>query len=127
MLDDGANHRVPDVEVDDALVRQAHLLRVALDLLGAFGRDLHAQLHLALLAVLLEGDAVVVLGVALDGDGGGVELLGPQLLDLLDLVLEVLVLVLGEHVLELVGEVLLAVLEVDLEGVAVERVGVGVG
>lgn len=127
MLDDCANHGVPDVEVDDALVGQTHLLGVALDLLGPLRWDLHPQLHLPLLPVLLQRDPVVILGIALNSDGGGVELFGPEFLYLLDLVLEVLVLVLREHVLELVVEVLLAVLEIDLEGVAIESIGIGVG
>lgn len=127
MLDDCANHGVPDVQVDDALVGQTHLLRVAFDLLSPLRRDFHPELHLPLLAVLFERDAVVVLGIAFYGDGGGVELFSPEFLYLLDLVLEVLVLVLREHVLELVVEVLLTVLQVYFEGVAIERISVGVG
>lgn len=101
---------------------KTHFLGISLYFLGAFRRYLHPQLHFPLLSVFLQRNAVVVLGISLNSDGGGVELFGPEFLYLLDLVLEVLVLVLGEHVLELVVEILLAVLEVDLESIAVQRV-----
>jgi len=125
--DYGADHGVPDVETDDAFVGEVDFTRGAFYLLGLVGRDLHAEGDQLLLAVLLNGDDVVVLGVALDVDGGAVELLGPEFLDLLDLVLEVAVLFLEEHVFELVVEVLFAVLGGNGKGVAVEGEGVGVG
>ena len=126
MANDGADHGVPDVETDDALVGEVDFPRVALHLLGLLGRNLHAQGHQLLLPVLLYRNDVVVFGVALDVDGGAVELLGPQFLDLLYLMLEVAVFLLEKHVLELIVEILLPILAVDGKGVAVEGEGVGV-
>jgi hypothetical protein len=122
----GANHGVPDIEIDDTFVGEADFLGIALYLLRSLRRNLHPELYLPLLAIFLQCNTMVVLGIPLDSNGGGVEFFRPEFLYLLDLMLEVLILILREHVLEFIVEFLLAILHIDFEGITIEGVGVGV-
>jgi hypothetical protein len=62
---------------------------------------------------------MVILGILLDGYRRRIELLRPEFLYLLDLLLEALVLILREHILKFIVKLLLSVFHVYLEGVSV--------
>lgn len=117
-----ADHRIPDIQMDYTLVSQVYLFGVTFDLLRTLSRNLHPQLNLTLLPLLLQDNTMIVLGVFLDRDGRRIKFLSPQLLNLLDLLLEALILILRKHILKFIIKLLLPILNINLKRVPIESI-----
>jgi hypothetical protein len=110
--------------MDYTLVSQVYLFGVTFYLLRTLSRNLHPQLNLTLLPLLLQDNTMIVLGVFLDRDGRRIKFLSPQLLNLLDLLLEALILILRKHILKFIIKLLLPILNINLKRVPIESIGI---